>query len=204
MLLIIFTSFFTILPNNVFAQSDELLFETNSQTAKIGDTLEVSVLLNLQSTESNTITLDIEYDITTLEVQDLDTNNSVYDSSVEENYSGGHIHVTRFMSPGTSFQGKGEILKVRFKVLKSSQTDISFGDETLVLDTSTNKIEVTEKVLTLNSEVRDNKASDVVNQTDKPNLFVIVLSAIFISVIVAALYFLFVRKRNHLQNRVNS
>ncbi|MBU0975182.1 MAG: cohesin domain-containing protein [Patescibacteria group bacterium] len=185
-LIIIFT--FTLLahPGKTCAQTASLSFEPNTITAIGNEDVVITVYLDTNSTETNTITVDIDYDPKILEVTELDTQNSVFESSAEEDFGNGNILLTRFMSPGNLFKGKGELLKVKFRILQETASTVRFGDKTLVLDTSANSLDLSSGTLSINDEVGN--VTDIV--IDKDNSYLIILAVVFVVVILLVAYLL--------------
>jgi hypothetical protein len=99
----------------------------------LGKTVTLTLQLNSEKINVNVLTVNINYPSDGLQVINVDTSQSVMKNLVEETVlPKGKLVLTRFMPPGESFSGNGEIAKITFKVLTLGEHIISIDNNSAV------------------------------------------------------------------------
>jgi hypothetical protein len=129
--------FFFVLLFNIKAEGNAVLSVYNSETnAKVGDEVTMTIFVNTFEESINVVSTDILYDKSGLEIVDIDYSYSVLANMVEENTAiPGRIYMARYLPPGEGFSGLGEIARLKFKVLRQGDFDISFAPSAAIIST---------------------------------------------------------------------
>lgn len=120
------------------AQSGSLYFSPSSLEANSGETFSIKIMINTAGTEVTAVACDFSYPQNLLEFVSLDSTNTVFEEVAEEKTDAtGFIYITRFVSPGNTYEGTGEVITVNFKVLASGTATLSFLDSVAATDMET-------------------------------------------------------------------
>lgn len=166
-------------------------FEKTTVNADVGETFKISVLINTDDYETNTIAAEIDYPSGIIEAVEIDSSKSVYEASAEEKISSGHISVTRYMNPGNSYQGQGEFFSITFKVLKAEEAQITFTDDSVLLDTNALEVSLDKTNMTVNP----NSYSQVSGESNT-SLYLLIGGAALLVVIMIAVFLITKRSKN--------
>ena len=182
----IFLILFIILPYKVYAEEQTILEFKHIDFEN--DTIITSININTNEYEVNGVTADFTYSSDILEVVEIDTSNSLFESFAENDYSQtGLVYLSCFSTNGV--KGEGEIARIKFRVVSSGKATLQFTSDTVVLesDNSTNVLSIPEtQIYTVNENL------DVLPQTGADsNLIAITIIVFLIAIVMLVIFTLF-------------
>lgn len=163
-IIIIFSILLLASTQKVNSQDLMLYFSADSDTVTSGEEFSIDIDIDTKGNNINGVTADFSYPSDILEVMEIDTSNSVIDSSVEEDFSEkGVVYISRFVGRGETYSGSGNIATVKFKAVADGEIVIKFTENAVVTDSNATDILETTEELVINKDTsitgkfKDNK-----------------------------------------------